>query len=79
MSTVFKEYADYDALGLAELIASKAISPQEVLDAALHRIEHLNPLVNAVSISMSDIARVFPRKPARACLRTACPKASVTP
>tara|TARA_R110000851_G_scaffold333533_1_gene515279 strand:- start:113992 stop:115494 length:1503 start_codon:yes stop_codon:yes gene_type:complete len=57
MGAAFKEYADYDALGLADLIASKAISVQEVLDAALHRIEQLNPLVNAVSVSMSDIAR----------------------
>lgn len=57
MGAAFKEYANYDALGLAELIAAKTVSPQEVLEAALYRIEKLNPVVNAVSVSMSDIAR----------------------
>jgi len=28
MVTAFKEYANYDALGLAELIAAKTVSPQ---------------------------------------------------
>ena len=39
----FKEYADYDALGLGELIAKKQVAPQEVLDAAIERIEAVNP------------------------------------
>lgn len=78
MGAAFKEYANYDALGLAELIAAKTVSPQEVLEAALHRIEKLNPVVNAVSVSMSDIAREQVKKGFRKvfseeflfCLRT---------
>ena len=42
------EYTDYDALGLAALVRSKSVSPEELLDAAISRIEQYNPLVNAV-------------------------------
>ncbi len=44
----FKEYAAYDALGLGELIARKDVTPREVLEAALERIEALDPKINAV-------------------------------
>ena len=44
----FKDYIDYDAVGLAEQVADKAISPGEVLAAAMERIETFNPSVNAV-------------------------------
>lgn len=43
MGAAFKEYANYDALGLAELIAAKTVSPQEVLEAALYRIYRVYP------------------------------------
>ena len=55
--TVFKEYSDYDAMGLAELIAGKQVSAQEVLDAAIAAIEKLNPSLNAIIHTMYDEAR----------------------
>jgi amidase/6-aminohexanoate-cyclic-dimer hydrolase len=55
--TAFKEYDRYDALGLAELIASKQVSASEVLETAIARIEALNPSLNAVVHKMYDEAR----------------------
>jgi amidase/6-aminohexanoate-cyclic-dimer hydrolase len=53
----FKEYAAYDALSLGELIAKKEVTPQEVLDAAIERIEAVNPRINAVVQKAYDEAR----------------------
>ena len=53
----FKEYAAYDALGLGDLIARKQVTPQEVLEAAIERVEALNPKVNAVVQKMYDEGR----------------------
>jgi amidase/6-aminohexanoate-cyclic-dimer hydrolase len=53
----FKEYADYDALGLGELIAKKQVTPQEVLEAAIERIEAVNPRINAVVQKSYDEAQ----------------------
>jgi amidase/6-aminohexanoate-cyclic-dimer hydrolase len=39
----FSEYGAHDALGLAQLIAKKKISPREVMDEAIGRAERLNP------------------------------------
>ncbi len=44
----FDDYADYDGLGLAQLIANKDVSPKEVVEAAIERIERHNPALNAV-------------------------------
>jgi amidase len=44
----FSEYADYDALGLAQLVAEKQISAQELASCAHAAIERQNPLLNAV-------------------------------
>lgn len=52
----FKEYADYDALGLGELIAFKQVKAEEILEAAIERIESLNPRINAVVQKMYDAA-----------------------
>ena len=53
----FREFEDYDALGLAELIARKQVSAAELLDAAIARIEATNPAINAVVQKMYDAAR----------------------
>ncbi|MDJ0950339.1 MAG: amidase [Alphaproteobacteria bacterium] len=53
---VFPEYDQYDAVGLAELIAGQEISAREVLEAAIGRVEALNPAVNAVIHPMFDHA-----------------------
>ena len=52
----FKEYDRYDALGLAELIRKKEISPQELCEEAISRIDRINPKLNAVIYRMYDIA-----------------------
>jgi len=44
----FKEYEDYDALGLAALIRRREVRAEEVLEAAIERIEARNPRLNAV-------------------------------
>ena len=59
--TAFKEYADYDALGLGGLIAKKQVTPEEVLDAAIERIEAVNPRINAVVQKAYDEARAVIR------------------
>src|SRR5437870_611732 len=48
------EYAAYDALGLAELVATRQVSPTELARAAATAIEALNPRVNAVVETYPD-------------------------
>ena len=42
------EYARFDALGLAELVANKQVSSKELAQIAAKAIEAINPSVNAV-------------------------------
>jgi amidase len=53
----FPEYEFHDALALAELIRKRAVTPLEVLDAMIERIEARNPSINAVVIEAYDQAR----------------------
>jgi amidase len=53
----FPEYARYDGLGLAELIRRQEVSAAEVCEAAIERIEQVNPAINAVVRPMFDIGR----------------------
>lgn len=46
--TDFPEYTNYDGLGLAELVRKRAVTPSELVEAAIQQIERLNPQVNAV-------------------------------
>lgn len=50
-------YADYDGIGLAELVAKKEVTPLELVDAAIERIEKHNPALNAVVYKGYDDAR----------------------
>ena len=59
----FKEYADYDGLGLAELVRARQVAPEEVLEAAIGRIEALNPTLNAVVTRVYDEARLAAAAP----------------
>jgi amidase len=43
-----EEYAAYDALGLAELITGRAVTPRELAVTAVHAIERANPKLRAV-------------------------------
>lgn len=54
---MFKEYGEYDATALAQLIATGEVSATEVLEAAIARAEALAPKLNAVIWPMYDIAR----------------------
>jgi amidase len=44
----FPDYEQHDATGLAELVRSGAVSPAELVEAAIERIEARNPKLNAV-------------------------------
>jgi amidase len=51
------DYASRDGLGLAELVARKEVTPQELVDAALQAVERLNPRLNAVLQTLPEEAR----------------------
>ena len=42
------DYLEHDAVGLAGLIARREVSAAEVLEAAVGRLEAVNPAINAV-------------------------------
>src|SRR6266545_2320042 len=48
------EYAAYDALGLADLVAKKQVSPKELAQTAADAIDAINPMVNAVVEAYAD-------------------------
>ncbi|CEG26480.1 amidase [Bacillus sp. B-jedd] len=54
----FKEYGEYDALGLAGLVRGKEVEPKELIEEAINRIEALNPKLNAVINKMYEKARL---------------------
>lgn len=51
------DFDDHDALGLAALVASGEVSPDELLDAALERVAARNPALNAVVLLQEEEAR----------------------
>ncbi len=53
---MFKEYSQYDAMGLAKLINDGQISPKEALLAAIDRADRLNPTLNAIIHRFDDRA-----------------------
>jgi len=53
----FADYRNNDALALAELVRTKEVAPQELLDAALAHTREVNPKVNAVVLDHEDVAR----------------------
>lgn len=53
----FKEYDQYDAIGLAELIRNGEVSADELLDEAIARTEKVNPDINAVVFKLYDEAK----------------------
>lgn len=55
--TPFPEYHRYDGLGLADLVRRKQVTPRELVEEAISRIEALNPRLNAVVSRMYDHAR----------------------
>ena len=53
----FSELGHLDATAQAELVRNKEIRPIELVDAAIERIEAVNPKLNAVVTPMFDQAR----------------------
>jgi amidase len=53
----FDEYGDYDGLGLAELVARREVSPGDLVEAAIERIEKLDPALNAIVHRAFESAR----------------------
>lgn len=51
-----KDYANYDALGLAELVAKKDVTPKELLEAAITRAEAAQKEINCFSAMFGDAA-----------------------
>jgi amidase len=57
-----EDYDQHDALGLAALVRRGEVSASEVCDAAIARIEALNPALNAVISRRFDQARAEARR-----------------
>jgi amidase len=53
----FGDYLRYDAVGLADLIRRRQVSPLELLDEAIARSEAANPRLNAIVHKCYDAAR----------------------
>jgi amidase len=53
---MFTEYDDYDATGLARLVRERQVSPEQLLEAAIARVEQRDPKINAVVNKMYDQA-----------------------
>jgi Asp-tRNA(Asn)/Glu-tRNA(Gln) amidotransferase A subunit family amidase len=54
---MFKQYAHYDAVGLAQLVRGREVSPDELLEEAIVRVERVNSRVNALVNRLYDEAR----------------------
>ena len=67
-STRVEDYQEHDGLGLAGLVARREVSPDELLDAALARLDRVEPRINALTQRLADhgraaIARGLPAGP----------------
>jgi amidase len=57
MALDFRELSTMDATAQAELVHQKEVTPLELVDAAIARIERINPTVNAVITPLYEEAR----------------------
>lgn len=62
MSLPMHEFDDLDAFAMADLVARSEVSPLELLEAAVARIEARDPAINAVVWKNFDRARAYLRK-----------------
>ncbi len=53
----FEEYRRHDATGLAALVAGNQVSPGELLDTALARLDQVNPSLNVIAADLREMAR----------------------
>ena len=59
----FSEYEKYDGLGLAQLVQKKEVSPLELCEEAIIRMDRINPKINAVIYRMDNLARAAAKAP----------------
>ncbi len=57
---MFTEYDQYDATGLAQMIAAGQVSTAEVLEAALAKIDAGEPKLNAIAVDAREYAKSQP-------------------
>jgi len=57
MSVHLDELSTMDAIAQAELVRRRELTPLELVDAAIARIERVNPTINAVITSLFEEAR----------------------
>jgi amidase len=55
--SIAEDYESHDALGLAELVRGREVTPAELVACAIERIEARNPRLNAVVHAMYEEAR----------------------
>ena len=60
---MIKEYQELDGLGLAQLVKTGQVSPQELLETAINLTEKLNPALNCVVNKLYDEAKAQLEKP----------------
>jgi amidase len=53
----FADYEQYDGLGLADLVRRRKVSPSDLLEGAIERVEGRNPALNAVIMKLYDYGR----------------------
>ena len=51
------DYETYDAMGLAKLVRKGDVTPMELLECAIERVDRHNPVLNAVVLPMYEEAR----------------------
>ncbi|MDH5537246.1 MAG: amidase, partial [Betaproteobacteria bacterium] len=61
--TGLTELASLDAIAQAELVRRREVTSLELLEAAIARVEKVNPAINAVVLKMYDLARAAARAP----------------
>jgi amidase/6-aminohexanoate-cyclic-dimer hydrolase len=55
--TIAEAYDRHDATGLADLVRRREVTPDELLDEALRRVDRYGPILNAVTMLREDVAR----------------------
>ena len=55
--SIARAYDENDALGLADLVRRREVTPAELLEEAIRRSERLHPQLNAVVLPMYELAR----------------------
>lgn len=51
------EFVNYDATGLADLIKKKEVTPSELVEVFIRRIETINPIINCIATPTFERAR----------------------